>query len=44
MSWEQPDGVRRELLVAACHPWTRGVHVGTDGTRLAHAQLPRLIT
>ena len=24
--------------------WTRGVHVCTDGTRRAHAQLPRLIT
>ena len=31
-------GSIRELLVAACHPWRRGVHVGTDGTRLAHAQ------
>ena len=31
-------GSVRELLVAACHAWTRGVHVGADGTRLAHAQ------
>jgi len=31
-------GSVRELLVAACHPWTRGVHVCTDGTRLSHAQ------
>ncbi len=33
-----PMGSVRELLVPAHHPWSRGVHVCADGTRLAHAQ------
>ena len=33
-----PTGSVRELLVAAHHAWSRGVHICADGTRLAHAQ------